>query len=74
MPKRTRSHRSALLEDLKNNRQLAASYLTAAIEESNPVFLRAMRDVAEAHRMAQVAEGAGLAREATYKGSLVRGG
>ena len=67
MPKRVRDHREALVEDLRNDPEFAAHYLTAALEESNAVFLRALRDVAEAHRMAVVAQGAGLSREGLYR-------
>ena len=67
MPKRTRNHRETLLEDLREDSQFAAAYVSEALQESNTVFLRALRDVAEAHRMAKVAEEAGLSREAIYR-------
>lgn len=67
MPKRTRDHRSVLIEDLRNNPLLAANYLTAALEDSDKMFLRALRDVAEANRIAKVAEEAGLSRETLYR-------
>jgi len=45
-----------------------AEYLTAALEDPNPdVFLVAMRDVARARGMTQLATDAGLGRESLYK-------
>lgn len=45
-----------------------AEYLTAALEDANPdVFLAAVRDVARARGMAQLAKDAGLGRESLYK-------
>jgi DNA-binding phage protein len=51
MPKRTTSFRNELLADLADPRE-AASYLNAAMEESEEMFLVALRDVAEAKQMA----------------------
>ena len=46
----------------------AAAYLTAALEDPNPdVFLAAVRDVARARGMTQLAKDAGLGRESLYK-------
>ncbi len=66
MPKRTRDYRETLLKDLQNPTE-AASYVNAALEESEEMFLRALRDVAEASQMARVAEAAGIARESIYR-------
>lgn len=45
-----------------------AEYLTAALEDPNSdVFLTAIRDVARARGMAQLAKDAGLGRESLYK-------
>lgn len=45
-----------------------AAYITAALEDPNPdVFLAAVRDVARARGMAQLAKDAGLGRESLYK-------
>jgi probable addiction module antidote protein len=45
-----------------------AEYITAALEDSNPaVFLAAVRDVARARGMAQLAKDAGVGRESLYK-------
>ena len=66
MPKRTRDYRETLLIDLQNLTE-AASYLNAALEDSDEMFLLALRDVAEARQMAKVAEAAGIARESIYR-------
>ena len=66
MPKRTSSFRDELLASLVDPQE-AAAYLNAAIEDSDEMFLIALRDVAEAKQMAKVAEGAGVARESVYR-------
>ncbi len=66
MPERTRPYRESLLEDLRDPVE-AAAYLNAALEDSSEMFLVALRDVAEAKKMANVASTAGVAREALYK-------
>ena len=66
MPKRTRPHRSWLLEQLSDS-NIAAEYLNEARKDSRSIFLKALRNVAEAHRMAVVAENAGVNRESLYK-------
>ena len=49
-------------------KETVAEYITAALEYPNPdVFLTAVRDVARARRMAQLAKDAGLGRESLYK-------
>lgn len=54
--------------DYLNNEETIAEYLTAALEDPNPdVFLAAVRDVARARGMAQLARDAGLGRESLYK-------
>jgi probable addiction module antidote protein len=66
MPKRTADYREGLLEDLLNSQE-AAFYVEAALDESNELFLRALRDVAESRQMSKVAKEAGVAREALYR-------
>lgn len=66
MPKRTTDFRDDLLADLADPQE-AAHYLNAAVEDSAEMVLIALRDIAEARQMAQVAEGAGVAREALYR-------
>ena len=54
--------------DYLNDEETIAAYLTAALEDPNPdVFLGAVRDVARARGMAQLAKDAGLGRESLYK-------
>ena len=54
--------------DYLDDEQTIAEYLTAALEDPNPdVFLTAVRDVARARGMAQLAKDAGLGRESRYK-------
>lgn len=54
--------------DYLNDEETIAEYLTAALEDPNPdVFLTAVRDVARARGMAQLAKDAGLGRESLYK-------
>lgn len=62
------SYRDYLLESLKDPEE-AAGYLTAAFEEGDPkYFLKALRNVAEAHGgMAKLAKKADLNRETLYR-------
>ena len=54
--------------DYLDDEETIAEYITAALEESDPdVFLSAVRDVARARGMAQLAKDAGLGRESLYK-------
>lgn len=54
--------------DYLNDEETIAEYLTAALEDENPdVFLVAVRDVARARGMSQLAKEAGLGRESLYK-------
>jgi probable addiction module antidote protein len=53
--------------------QEASNYLNAALEDSEEMFLVALRDVAEARQMAKVAESAGIAREPVYRMLTVEG-
>lgn len=54
--------------DYLDDEQTIAEYLTAALEDPNSdVFLTAVRDVARARGMAQLAKDAGLGRESLYK-------
>jgi probable addiction module antidote protein len=60
-------YEDGLKQDLQDPEE-AAAYLDAAIEDSSQqVFLLALRDVAEAAGVAQVARRAGLNRENTYR-------
>jgi probable addiction module antidote protein len=66
MPKRTTSFRDDFLADLADPQE-AVYYLNAALEDSNELFLVALRDVAESRQIARVAEQAGVARESIYR-------
>ena len=67
MAKKQRSYREDLLERLKDS-DYAAGYLEAVLEEdSSPeAFLIALRDVAEARGMTQLARDTDLKRESLY--------
>ncbi len=50
------------------NEEIIAEYLTAALEDENPdMFLIAVKDVARARGMTQLAKDTGLGRESLYK-------
>ena len=54
--------------DYLDDEETIAAYITAALEDPNPdVFLAAVRDVARARGMAQLARDTGLGRESLYK-------
>ena len=54
--------------DYLDSDEVIAEYLNAALEDENPdVFLVAVRDVAKARGMAQLAKDTGLGRESLYK-------
>ena len=54
--------------DYLESEETIAEYLTAALEDADPdVFLTAVRDVARARGMTQLAKDAGLGRESLYK-------
>lgn len=66
MPKRTRAYHEFLIEQLTDP-VFASEYLNEARNESQKIFLKALRNVAEAHRMAIVAADAGVNRETLYR-------
>ena len=66
MPKRTLDYREELLKDLADPQE-AAHYINAALEDSQEMFLVALRDVAEARQMSKVATEAGVSRESIYR-------
>lgn len=54
--------------DYLDDEETVSAYMTAALEDANPdVFLAAVRDVARARGMAQLAKDSGLGRESLYK-------
>jgi probable addiction module antidote protein len=66
MPKRTRDYHSWLIKRL-SDRHEAERYLKVAMADSEEMFLKALRNVAEANKMAKVAEDAGVNRESLYR-------
>ena len=70
MPKRTRSYETDLIKELKNPEE-AAAYLNAHLgedsQDSEELFLLALRDVAQAHGIVNIAERSNLGRESIYK-------
>jgi probable addiction module antidote protein len=54
--------------DYLTNEETISEYLTAALEDPNPdVFLVAVKDIARARGMTQLAKDTGLGRESLYK-------
>ena len=63
----SRSYQEQLIKDLRESEE-AVAYLNAALEEGSEVlFLKALRNVAEAHGMAHLAQSAQLNRESMYR-------
>lgn len=66
--RRNVNYKDDLLQDLQNDPEFAAAYLSAAIADSREAFLIALRDVAEAkYGMSQLANRARANREALYR-------
>ena len=72
MPKRTRNYHEFLNEQLRDP-AFAADYLSATAQESLEMLPVAMRNVAEAHKMSRVANGAKVNRESLYKTLSAKG-
>ena len=54
--------------DYLDNDETVAAYLSAALEDDDPdIFLTAVKDVARARGMTQLAKDTGLGRESLYK-------
>lgn len=78
MTRTHRPHSEAVIELLKDDPALADEYLAVALEEADQpggqeALLMALRHVAEAQGMAQVAERAGMQRESLYRTLSPRG-
>jgi probable addiction module antidote protein len=69
---RSRPYKIGLHERLRDPEYVAA-YLNAAGKESQEVFMLALRDVAEAHKIGKVALAAGVNRETLYRTLSARG-
>jgi probable addiction module antidote protein len=69
------SHMDALVQELRDDPELAKEYLQAAMEdeEEPAVLLLALRHVAEAYGMPRVAEMAGIHRESLYRALSPKG-
>ncbi len=70
IPKRTRDYESDLIEKLKDP-EFSVEYLNASLEDSGEGsverFLMALRQVAQAHGMKDIAERSGMARPSLYR-------
>ena len=56
------------IADQLDNEEVIAEYLTVALEDPDPaMFLAAVRNVARARGMAQLARNSGMGRESLYK-------
>ncbi len=69
------SHDEALVRELRADPAFAAEYLKAAMEDTDEpaVLLIALRHVAEACGMADVAKAAGIKRESLYRALSPKG-
>jgi probable addiction module antidote protein len=63
---RSHPHEAWLRRQLRDP-AFAADYLTAAAEDDPAVYMAALRQIAEAHGMAKVAEAAGVPCESLYR-------
>jgi probable addiction module antidote protein len=73
-----RSHGEVVVEMLRADPEFADAYLAAALEETeqpggHQAMLTALRHIAEAQGMANVAEKAGIPRESLYRALGPRG-
>jgi probable addiction module antidote protein len=69
---RTSSYRESLLQSLGDPIE-AVAYLNAGLEDSIEAFLKALKNVAQAHQMKRVAEAAGVQRESLYRSLSEKG-
>jgi len=72
------SFEESVVDMLKSDPEFAAVYLAAALEEAEQpggqsALLAALRHIAEAHCIANVAERAGIPRESVYRALSPRG-
>lgn len=78
MSRASRPHAEAIIEMLRDDPAFADEYLRAAMEQADQeggheALLSALRHVAEAQGMAQVAERAGIQRESLYRALSPKG-
>ncbi len=76
MSKTVKKYEESLIDALKDPQE-AAAYLNVHLDDSEPdseeLFLMALRDVAKAYGVADVAEKAKLGRESLYKALSIGG-
>lgn len=66
-------HQEWLVEELSDP-ELAALYLTAALDDSTEMFLEAVKNVAQAkHKISDLAKQAGITRESVYRSFSAEG-
>lgn len=78
MNEASRPHDQTVIELLRDDPSFADVYLATALEEVNELggqyaLLAALRHIAEAHGMANVAERAGIKRESLYRALSPKG-
>jgi probable addiction module antidote protein len=66
MPKKTRPYSAWRLEKLADP-AIASDYLNASLNESPEIFLKALKNVAQARQISKVAKDAGVQRETLYR-------
>jgi len=69
------SHDEAMIRRVRKDPHFAAEYLKAALEDANEprVLLIALRHVAQARGIAQIAKAAGVQRESLYRALSANG-
>lgn len=78
MTKASRPHDQTVIELLREDPTFADEYLSAALDEvdkpgGREALLAALRHIAEAHGMAEVAKRAGIKRESLYRALSPKG-
>jgi probable addiction module antidote protein len=73
--KASTSHDNAIVRRLRKDPEFAAEYLKAALEDGDEprVLLIALRQLAQAHGIANVAKAAGIERESLYRALSAHG-
>lgn len=70
MPRRVKKYQDSLADSLKDPREAAAylnTHLSDKESDSEELFLMALRDVAKAYGVGEIADKADLGRESLYK-------
>jgi probable addiction module antidote protein len=73
--KASTSHDDAIVRRLRKDPEFAAEYLKAVLEDADEprVLLIALRQLAQAHGIANVAKAAGIERESLYRALSAHG-